>query len=70
MQGPEVPKEKQWNAGPASKRTKEGIDRLKKKKKEEVKTIDELEVLLKGISRKKGSITRRKGFLCKSTCRT
>ncbi len=66
VQGPEVPKEKQWNAGPASKRTKEGIDRLKKKlKKEEVETIDELKCW-KGYKRKKGSIPGEKGSCVKA----
>ena len=53
VQGPEVPKEKQWDAGPASKRTKEGIDRLKKKlKKEEVETVDEGQKCWKGYVKK------------------
>jgi len=53
VQGPEVPKEKQWNAGPASQRAKEGIDRLKKKlKKEEVETVDEGQKCWKGYEKK------------------
>ena len=44
VQGPEVSKEKQWNAGPASRRAKEGIDRLKKKLKKEEKENEEIEI--------------------------
>ena len=66
VQGPEVPKEKQWNAGPASRRAKEGIDRLKKKlKKEEVETVDELKCW-KGFKRKKGSVPGAKGSCVKA----
>jgi len=66
VQGPEVPKGKQWNAGPASERTKKGIDRLKKKlKKEEVESIDELKCW-KGYKRKKGSIPGEKGSCVKA----
>ena len=66
VQGPEVPKERQWGAGPASKRTKEGIDRLKKKlKKEEVETVDELKCW-KGYKRKKGSVPGAKGSCVKA----
>ena len=53
VQGPEVPKEKQWNAGPASQRAKSGIDRLKKRlKKEEVETVDEGQKCWKGYVKK------------------
>ena len=66
VQGPEVPKERQWDAGPTSKRTKEGIDRLKKKlKKEEVETVDELKCW-KGYKRKKGSVPGAKGSCVKA----